>query len=81
MVTWKKTGTLDRIQRIILNETATVLILSAFVAFGLFGYLNVYAIVLETALLLKNRSFEYKIVNTGLRCRENIHLKEGGIFT
>lgn len=48
----EKTGTLNRIQRIILNETATVLILSAFVAFGLFGYLNVYAIVLETALLL-----------------------------
>jgi len=48
----EKTGAEDRIQRIILNETATVLILSAFVAFGLFGYLNVYAIVLETALLL-----------------------------
>ena len=45
----EQTGTLNRIQRIILNETATVLILSAFVAFGLFGYLNVYAIVLETA--------------------------------
>ena len=48
----EQTGAGDRIQRIILNETATVLILSAFVAFGLFGYLNVYAIVLETALLL-----------------------------
>lgn len=48
----EKTESGNRIQRIILNETATVLILSAFVAFGLFGYLNIYAIVLETALLL-----------------------------
>ena len=42
----------NRLQRIILNEIATVLILCAFVSFGLFGYLNVYAIVLETILLL-----------------------------
>ena len=42
----------DRLQRIILNEIATVLILCAFVSFGLFGYLNIYAIILETFLLL-----------------------------
>ncbi len=48
----ERTGESDRIQRIILNETATVLILAAFVAFGLFGYLNIYAVVMETLLLL-----------------------------
>jgi hypothetical protein len=32
--------------------------------------------ILGNTLLLKNRSFEYKIVNTGLRCRENIHFKD-----
>jgi uncharacterized membrane protein len=42
----------DRLQRILMNETATVLILCAFVSFGLFGYLNIYAIILETFLLL-----------------------------
>ncbi|WMT51025.1 MAG: hypothetical protein RE471_08605 [Ferroplasma sp.] len=42
----------ERLQRIILNETATILILCAFVSFGLFGYLNIYAIILETFLLL-----------------------------
>ncbi|WP_337860763.1 hypothetical protein [Ferroplasma sp.] len=42
----------EKLQRIIMNEGATVLILSAFVAFGLFGYLNIYAIIMETVLLL-----------------------------
>jgi uncharacterized membrane protein len=48
----EKTGSREKIQRIIINETATVLILSSFMAFGLFGYLNVYAIGLETILLV-----------------------------
>ncbi len=42
----------NRLQRIIMNEIATVLILCAFISFGLFGYLNIYAIVLETMMLL-----------------------------
>ena len=43
---------MDRLQRIIMNEIATVLIMCAFISYGLFGYLNIYAIVLETVLLL-----------------------------
>ena len=48
----EKTESMERIQRIIINETATVLIISAFAAFGLFGYLNIFAIALETTLLI-----------------------------
>ncbi len=48
----EKTESMERIQRIIINETATVLIISAFAAFGLFGYLNIFAIALETTLLV-----------------------------
>jgi uncharacterized membrane protein len=47
-----ETGRKEKLQRIVMNEGATVLILSAFTAFGLFGYLNVYAIILETMLIL-----------------------------
>ena len=36
----EKTESMERIQRIIINETATVLIISAFAAFGLFGILT-----------------------------------------
>ncbi len=32
--------------------------------------------ILGNALLLKNRSFQYKVVSTGLKCRENISFRD-----
>ncbi len=42
----------ERLGRILLNETSIILILCSFVVFGLFGYLNIYAIFLESILLV-----------------------------